>query len=226
MKQKLKLTADILMTLSLFFLMGYQLWGELAHEIVGTLMFILFIAHHILNINWHKNLFKGKYSARRTAVLIVDVLVLITMLMQMFSGIIMSRYVFDFVNINGAMAVSRKLHILGSYWGFLLMSIHLGMHWNMIITIISKKIKIKNHPEIFKRISFILSLAIAIYGAFALVQRDFFTYMFLKSEFVFMNYDELKILFYIDYIAIMGLFVFIAHYTAKLIKIKNNRRNQ
>ena len=44
-----KIVVDALMTLLLLFLMGYQLWGESAHEWVGAGMLVLFLAHHILN---------------------------------------------------------------------------------------------------------------------------------------------------------------------------------
>jgi len=40
----------------------------------------------------------------------------------------------------------------------------------------------------------------------------------LKSEFVFLDYGESKLLFYIDYLALMGLCIFIAHYGAKAIR--------
>ena len=54
-KTILKLTIDVFMTLALLFLMGYQFWGEAAHEWIGAGMFLLFIAHHILNGHWHKS---------------------------------------------------------------------------------------------------------------------------------------------------------------------------
>ena len=79
------------MTLSLLFVMGYQFWGEVLHEWIGTGMFLLFIVHHILNGYWHKRLFKGKYSAQRILILCIDGLVLIAMFAQMYSGIVMSR---------------------------------------------------------------------------------------------------------------------------------------
>ena len=59
---------------------------------------------------------------------------------------------------------------------------------------------------------FIAGLAAVIYGIFAFVKREFVTYLFLKSEFVLMDYAEPKILFYIDYLAIMGLCIFVARY--------------
>jgi hypothetical protein len=217
-KAIIKLSVDVLMTLALLFLMGYHLWGEALHEWVGAGMLIMFIAHHILNGHWHKTLFKGKYSALRIITLCVDLLVLLAMLAQMYSGIVMSRYVFDFLPSIGGLSLARRLHILGAYWGFLLMSLHLGLHWNMILGMFRKTARIKSSSKIRSIIAFIIGLAVAGYGVWAFIGRDFPTYLFLKSEFVFLDYSEPKILFCIDYLALMGLCIFIAHYSTKLIR--------
>ncbi len=217
-KAVLKFIVDIMMTVLLLFLMGYQLWGKTAHEWIGAGMFFLFIAHHILNFSWYRGIFKGKYTAVRTVTLCIDLLVLLAMLMQMYSGIVMSRYVFDFLPINGGMSLARRLHILGAYWGFLLMSLHLGLHWNMILGMFRKAAGIKSKAKNRSIIAFIIGLAIAGYGVWVFIGRDFLTYLFLKSEFVFLDYNEPKILFYIDYLALMGLCIFIAHYGTKLIR--------
>lgn len=142
-KAIIKLAVDVFMTIALLFLMGYQFWGEVPHEWIGTGMFILFITHHILNGHWHKALLKGKYSTMRIFMLVIDVLVLISMLAQIYSSVVMSRYVFGFLPFNGGMSLARRLHILGAYWGFLLMSLHLGLHWNMILGTLRKAVRIK-----------------------------------------------------------------------------------
>lgn len=41
------------------------------------------------------------------------------MLSSMVSGIVMSRYVFDFLPIQGGWGWARTLHMLAAYWGFL-----------------------------------------------------------------------------------------------------------
>ena len=41
-------------------------------------------------------------------------------LAQMYSGVVISRYVFDFLPIGGGMPIARRLHILGAYWVFIL----------------------------------------------------------------------------------------------------------
>lgn len=224
-KTVIKLAADVLMTLALLFLMGYQFWGEAAHEWIGAGMFLLFILHHILNLNWHKRLFAGKYTPVRILTLCVDTLVLLAMLALMYSGIVMSRHVFTFLSVESGLATARRLHILGSYWGFLLMSLHLGLHWNMILGIIKKRIQMK--PSQAKSTAlFLASAIIAVYGVYVFVSRNFITYLFLQSEFVFLDYSEPRLLFYLDYLSLMGLGIFIAHYGGKLCRKKKEKKEE
>lgn len=116
-KAIVKIMTDILMTLALLFLMGYQFWGDIAHEWAGAGMFLLFILHHILNGNWYKTLFKGRYTPARVFQLVVDILVFLAMLGLMVSGIRLSNHVFAFLNIRGGMSFARLLHMAASYWG-------------------------------------------------------------------------------------------------------------
>lgn len=217
-KLKIKCGIDILMTFALLFLMGYQFWGEQAHEWAGAGMFILFILHHVLNRQWYKALFHGRYTPVRVFQTIDNVLVFVSMLALMYSGIVMSRYVFDVLPISGGMALARRLHILGSYWGFLLMNVHLGLHWNMFISMAKKWLKVKQISKLRSALLFAAGLVIFLYGLSVFIRRDFLTYLFLKSEFVFLDYSESILLFYLDYLALMGLCIFISHYLSRLLR--------
>lgn len=217
-KAMIKIVVDILMTAALLFVSGYQFWGETAHEWVGAGLFVLFIAHHILNLNWYKNLFRGRYTTLRVFQLVVDLLVLAVMLIQMYSGTVLSRYVFDFLSIESGLALARRLHILGAYWGVLLMSLHLGLHWNMILGMVRKGMKIKSTLKLRTAICVCAGLLIAGYGIFVFVKRDFLTYLLLRSEFVFLDYGEPAIRFYLDYLALMGLCIFVSHNISKLCR--------
>lgn len=214
--RKIKMTIDVLMTAALLFLMGYQFWGETAHEWIGAGMFVLFLLHHIVNGSWHKNLFRGKYPPIRIFLTVIDVLTLLSMIAQMYSGIVLSRHVFVFLPIESGLAFARRLHILGSYWGFLLMSLHLGLHWNMVLGAVKRKFPVTSQSVHYLSVG--IGLAVALYGAWVFVKRDFAVYMFLQSEFVFMDYEEAKVLFYLDYLALMGTCIFISHYVGKLLR--------
>ena len=90
MKQTVKMSVDFLMLLLLNLLMAYSLVGEEAHEYIGVSMFSLFLIHHFLNRAWWKNLFKGRYTAKRVLGTAVNLLLTVVMIMLPISGMMMS----------------------------------------------------------------------------------------------------------------------------------------
>lgn len=215
-KMMAKICVDIGMTIALLLLMPYELVGQEAHEWLGIGMFILFIAHHILNGKWSRNLLNGKYTPLRIWQTILVILVLAAMIGSMVSGIILSRHVLSFLPISGGRAFARRLHMLAAYWGFVLMSLHLGFHWSMIMGMAKKLVKTDSFVRTW--VLRILALAIAGYGVFAFVKREIGNYMLLRNQFVFFDFDEPLLFFYLDYIAIMGLFIFIGNYVCLWLK--------
>lgn len=223
-KAIIKIVIDALMSLGLLFLMGYQFWGNVAHEWAGAGMFLLFIAHHILNAGWYKNLLHGKYSPSRIFQLIVDILVFLSMIGLMVSGIMLSNHVFAFLDIHGGMSFARLLHMSASHWGFVLMALHLGMHWGMFMGVAKKALKLKQPSHVRKILLPIFGTGIAIYGLIVFIQRDLLTYMLVRTQFVFLDFSESIPLFYLDYLAMMGTFVFLAYYVSKLLRKMSGKR--
>lgn len=133
-KPIIKRVVDFLMTVALLLLMSYSLIGEAAHEWIGMGMFLLFTAHLILNRKWVESLGRGRWPAYRMIQTALVVLCFLTMVGSVASGIILSNYIFVGLRIQGWSALARQTHLLCSYWGFLLMSLHLGLHWSMILT--------------------------------------------------------------------------------------------
>lgn len=222
-KAKFKLAVDLLMTLALLFLMGYQLWGETAHEWAGAFMLVLFIAHHVLNAVWYRNLFRGKYTGIRILTSAVDLVLLAVMICLMASGIIMSRHVFAFLPISGGMGTARLVHMAACYWGFILMAFHLGLHWGKMLARFRQMSGMDRSSGIRRIVLWIAGVLTAGYGLYAFVTRDLATYMFLRTQFVFLDYSESPISFYIDYLTMMGLFIWIAHYLS-VILLRSGRK--
>ena len=63
-----------------------------------------------------------------------------------------------------------------------------------------------------------LGFFIAAYGLYAFFKREIGSYMILKNQFVYFDLDEPLARFLLDYIAVMGLFLFIGHYLSEGIK--------
>ncbi len=221
-----KIIVDAAMTLGLLFQMGYQFWGDAAHEWVGAGMFVLFLAHHILNWRWYKTLFHGRYTPVRVFGLLVDLLVLLAMIGLMVSGIMLSREVFAFLPIRGGMSFVRLLHLAASYWGFVLMALHLGLHWKMVLGQFRRGAKGKQLFRLRFGVLTVLGAAIAVYGLTAFFRRELPAYLFLQTQFAFFDFSEPVVLFYLDYLAMMGLFIWLAHYLTKLLGLFSRRQTK
>lgn len=211
-KMKIKMGIDLLMTVLLLCLMAYQITGEALHEWFGAGMLLLFIAHHILNIRWYGNLFKGKYKSLRILQTIVNFSVLISMLCLGYSGIVLSRHVFAALPISGPMATARSMHMAASYWGFVLMSIHLGMHWGMVVGMFRRLLKGRKLPGAAVWGLRLAAAMIAGYGLFCFIQKDIVSYMFLKNQFVFFDFEQSAISVFAEYIAMMEFWIFVSFY--------------
>lgn len=213
-----KISIDFLMIALLLCLMAYQVVGAFLHEWLGAATFILFIAHHVLNYKWYPSLFKGKYNAVRIVITAINFLVLVSMLGLMLSGIIMSQHVFSFLDISGGLQFARVTHLLCSYWGFVLMSLHLGMHWSIIKGMIKKSMKIKQITRVSTIIMRIVVLMISGYGVYAFISEKLYSYMFLQTQFVFFDFEASALEVFAKYISIMILFVTISYYALNLMR--------
>ena len=209
-----KITIDLAMTILMLFLMARQVTGDIAHEWLGAGMFGLWIAHHILNRKWYGHLFKGKYTPLRILQTVTDFAVLISALGLMVSGIILSREVFAFLPISGGIAMARSLHMVSAFWGFVWMAFHLGLHWNMVLGMARNAVGTETSKTLRVGLR-ITAVLVAGYGFYAFIKNQFLSYMFLVSSFVFFDFEKPVLLFFTEYIAVMGLMAFLAHYISE-----------
>ena len=106
-------------------------------------------------------------------------------------------------------SIARSVHLVCAYLNYIMMSLHLGLHWNTMIVAMRKDRK--EEAVAGRWIARLLAAGIGIYAFF---RRQLGEYLFLRTHFVFSNDREPLIFFFINYLAIMGLFVFVGHYPA------------
>lgn len=228
LQMKIKIGLDVLMTGLLLALMVYQITGQVLHEWFGASMCVLFLAHNVLNAGWYKGLFWGKYTVLRAVQTAVNFSILVIMLCLGYSGMVMSRHVFAVLPVNGPMATARIMHLAASYWGFVLMSVHLGMHWGMILGMLRRLWRKKEDAGRTESapkgtagspaLAWLLRLAAAAaagYGAYCFYKADIFSYMFLKAQFVFFDFEKGAVSVFAEYAAMMAFWVFVGFYGAK-----------
>lgn len=218
MKKKIRIIVDCGMTLLLPLLMAYSLVGEAAHEYLGIGMFLLFVIHHILNIAWWKNLFRGKYTPIRIVGTVLNFVLVIIMLALPISGMILSRHVFRFLHFGGA-STARTVHLLASYWGLVLMSFHAGMHGNVMMGMFRKAANMQQSSKIRTWNLRVIALLLAICGIHAFVKNEIGSYLFLRTQFVFIDFSQPVIQSLLEYCVIILLFIVVGYYVVKALKV-------
>lgn len=214
-----KIIVDVLMLAVMPVLMAYMLAGEVLHEWIGTGILILFILHHVLNFHWIKNLFRGKYTLSRIVKTIVNILILVMIIGLAYSGIILSRHVFADLDISASRANARSIHMFCSYWGFVLMSLHFGFHWDMFLGI-ARKYQSALKTAILR----VLAVVIAGYGIYAFQKHEIDSYLMMKIQFAFFDMEESLFTFMTDYLAVIGLFTAVGYYMMCVLKMINKKR--
>lgn len=220
MSKRLRIAIDSGMVLLLSLLMAYSLVGETTHEYLGIGMFLLFVAHHILNIAWWKHLLRGKYTPLRILGTAIDLALVVIMLALPISGMILSRHVFRSLHLGGT-AIARTVHLLASYWGLVLMSFHVGMHGNRIMGVFRKITTTQQTSKIRTRSLQMLIVLLANCGIYAFIKNKIGAYLFLRTQFVFVDFSQLVVWSHIDYLLVCILFIVLGYVCTYLICLKH-----
>ena len=178
----IKRVIDIALTVTLLLLMAFQVTEQLAHEWLGIAMFALTVAHQILNRKYYAAIFKGKYNALRILQLTVNCLLLLSFVCTALSGMMMSRFATPFMNGILPSSIVRQGHLAMSHWSFVLMGLHLGLHFGMITS------KLKNKTA--RIILGIVMTVISVFGFYLFFKSDMLSYMLFKNPFAFLDYEK------------------------------------
>jgi hypothetical protein len=212
----IRLVIDLVMTILMVVAMAYYITGNTIHELVGVILFVLFIVHNILNRRWYKTIFKGKHNVRRILSIAVNLLFLASMAVVMISSVPISRDIFSIIPINDEM-IMLQLHVQTAYWGFIFMAVHIGMSWGTIINAVRKMTGISSTSLIRTVMLRIIAVLIVVYGIQASFERDMATKLFIYDPFGF-GIEEKTIGFLIDYLSMMGIYIGGTHYALKFVQ--------
>ena len=215
---------DICMLILLPVLMAYSLIGEKNHELVGLCMFALFTAHHIMNRRWWGALFRGRYTLARAFNTLIDLLLALYMVMQPVSGVLMSKHILTGVALEGASSDLRTIHMSFAYWGFILLSMHLGMHAVPLVA----KLKKKAGDQAVMTAA-VLVAVISAYGLYAFIRRGIADYLLFRVQFAYFDPSASKLLFMLDYATVMVLIATLTYGIHKYVlcrKLSGKTRNK
>ena len=206
-----RLSLDLVMTLLILVEFAYRLTGSTLHELIGLAMLTLFIVHGAVNWRWFATLLKGRYAGLRTASVTINAVLLISVLLMLVSGVLNSDLLFSLTQVELDL-LPRELHTAAAYWLLILIGVHLGMHWRMIVAEARKRAgacwpawpaRLRTLPTVSLHV---MAAAIAAHGIVASFERSVLSRLTAYYSFGNVELDESILGFFAQYAAIVGLY--------------------
>ncbi len=198
MRKKL---VDVCMTVLLLCLMAYQVTGDLLHEWIGIGMTVLVIVHQILNRKWYGALFKGKYNPYRSVSTVLNILLVASFSLTAVCGMSMSGYAVPFLHGMLPVSFARRIHLSISYWSFVLMGLHLGMHIPAMTS------GAKWSPVTRTVLTCIFAAAGGV-GLYLLLKNRVTDYLFFRVPFAFFDYERAGWLVFLENVLMLSFAAF------------------
>jgi cytochrome b561 len=168
-KNYTKVILDLMMAITFVLLMNPRVLDGLPfHEIAGLAIGVAVLTHIGLNYRWvvntTKKIFDPKLPKKTSFSYLLNILLLVSMTAVIVTGILISRVVFPSLAIEGGHAV-RGLHSFSADVTLALVGLHVGVHWQWIMSICKKAFK-KKEGKFRKGViaSVVLSLGILAGG--------------------------------------------------------------
>lgn len=218
----LRLVLDFVAAGLLLIDLAYYWLGGTLHELVGTGMFLLVIVHNVFNRRWYGTLPRTRWQARGLINAGVTLMLLISMLALLITSVLISHTLSGFISLNGGFT-ARQIHILAAYWALVIVAIHLGLRWPMIMGLTRALFRISTSSAVRNLLLRGLSVAIAIQGVRSSIALDVGTKLSNQVTLDWWNFDESVVGFFLHCIAVAGLYIFLTYYATKWVQLRQRR---
>ncbi|MBY3036935.1 DUF4405 domain-containing protein [Rhizobium laguerreae] len=193
--------------------LAYDWLGNFAHELIGTAMFGLLVAHNTFNSRWYGSAVrKGGRDLRGWLNIAIIAALAAAMLVLLITSIIISRSLFSALPIASSFG-ARQLHAQAAYWALVIVAVHVGMRWGMIMTSMRSWLRLGAPNAGRTWVLRIVALSIAAYGVHSWVVVGTGSRLMAEMTMNFWNFEEAVLRFFLHQGAVAGLLICVAHYT-------------
>jgi hypothetical protein len=207
----MRLGFDFAAAALLLFCLSYWWLGNVTHEVAGTALFLLLILHNVFNRRWYSNVVERRRQWRGLFNLTATVLLLISMLVLVVTSVLISNALSSVMSAYGGFTV-RQIHIAAPYWAVILVSIHLGLRWPMLMGVARGWFGITRPSTVRTWSLRIVAAVIAAYGLWSSRAQKLGTKLSMQMTLDWWNFEESVAAFFLHWLAIAGLFIALTYY--------------
>jgi len=220
MKFLLRLGMDLLAAALLLLALAYYWRDNAFHEIVGTTMFVLVLAHNTMNRRWWGAVGK-RQEARKTLdkVLVFSLLAATSTLLV--TSVMISQTVFAAISSPDAF-LARRLHVLSAYWALVLVAVHIGIRWRMVLGF-ARTLAGHGRSGMQSVLVRTTAAALALAGIYSSFVVGIGGKLISRVSLDGWDFSESALPFFLHHVAILGLYAFLAHHAYRWMQRAEGR---
>lgn len=213
----LRLLLDLLAAGLLVVGLAYYWLDNLSHELIGTAMFALIILHNVFNRRWYSAASRTQRGMQGGINIISIVMLAIAMIAVLVTSLMISQSLFGFLSLNGGYT-ARQIHTLAAYWAVVVVSVHVGLRWLMIMGVVRHLFGITSTNMVRTVCLRLLAFAIAVYGIHSASMVDLGAKLTATVTMDYWDFTVATLPFFIHVASIIGLWVVVSHYLATALR--------
>ena len=203
-----RIVIDIALAAVLVALMATAIVQEAPHEWLGVGLFALIVAHIVVNRRWLAAILRMRRDALRVLQLVVLVGLVACIVGQVVSSVVISKHAFGFLPVLPGASWARRVHMICSYWSFVLAFAHTGLHARLP----------KNMAPWQTWIARAAFAAVACYGVYSFVQLGLGPYLLGQVQFAFADSSAPLAMSVARYASVAVLVASVFHYIRQMIR--------
>lgn len=200
-KRAVRVVLDVALAFALVAVMSTALVEEAPHEWLGIVLLVLTAAHVVLNRKWLASMFRGRHNALRVLQIVVIAGLALCVVGQIASSLVLSKHVFGFLPALPGSGWARRVHMLCSYWMFILAFAHVGLHTRFPKGLSSWQMWV---------IRIVCAAAVCL-GIYSSVRLGIWSYLTGQVQFAHVDYDAPLVLTGVRYASVAAFVVAVFH---------------
>jgi hypothetical protein len=133
------------------------------------------------------------------------------------TSVLISATLSGFMSAYGGFTV-RQIHTLAAYWALVIVSIHLGLRWPMIMGLARNLFGISKASAVRTAALRAATILIAIHGIWSSFELGLGTKLAMQTTLDWWNFEESVSGFFVHCIAIAGLYMVLTYYAVKWLQ--------
>jgi hypothetical protein len=211
---KMRLAFDLIAAGLLLFGLAYWWLGNLAHELAGTGMFLLVLVHNVFNRRWYGRVSTERRHGRGLFNIGITLALGLAMLALLVTSVLISSALSGIMSAYGGFTV-RQIHTLAAYWVLVIVSVHLGLRWPMIMGLVRDGLGLSRASAVRTLALRAAAVVIALHGIWSAFALGLGTRLAMRVTLDWWNFEESVLGFFVHCIAIAGLCMTLTYYATQ-----------